>query len=1011
MPFAELVGSTAGTALRKLRHRKVARLAVLAAARFVLTPNDAQAVTSRTWIGATGGNWSTAGNWSPSGSPATGDTLSVLATNSNLITSMNEQSTGLFPNTTPAPTFATVSVDGNGSFSSTVNTPSVVGTSLNISSALYVGLSAGATYNNTATINLSSSSLYVGYYAGSNGTINNSGLVTGLGDETIGAAGTGTFNDSGTHSVGGALLLGNGSSSTSHGNYVLSGNGVLTVGNGMTIGYFYVGGGSGSFNQTGGSNTVTNSINVYNGSYSLSNGTLSGISSSLYTSPTGTFTQSGGICNIPVNSNGSFVYTGGSFNAGLSLYGTSSFTGTFDANGTLGIFSNVNVPATTTVDGTHIDIEGSVTLSGGTLGGAGDVSDVNNGLITGYGTVACGPILNNYSVIQPTGGNLTFTASLDNFGNIDLEPGRTIYLSTVSTSYNDVGGSINLNGGTLAGNKYIANFGTIAGHGLVSTLCENTQSGMIVAQGGTLNFSMPLSNDGTIQVTAGATLSGGEIVSDGLIQGAGLINSSITNTGTVSPVDGGLTISGALTNSVGGNVTAAGGNALYLNGGLATNSGAISLNGGTIKISGTVNNAHGANITGYGILGTDGLTNDGTILFAGGSTTLNGDLTNNSDGSITIENTPALITGNVTNNGTITVLNTTATFTGTYTGKNYISDPSTNIFQNNVSVVTGGSMTGGVGDKYLLSGGVFNNQGIFTNAGALQSSDNASNSGTFKQSGPQTWSAGTTFTNTAGSSTFASDTGSASSAPLSINVTGGLVTFSSTQHLAALSVSNGATVTESIAAPHTVLVTGSFSNLGLINLTNNDMVVQTTTASSLFGQLKTGFNAHLGYWNGASGIVSTAAANDTRHLTTLGYRQSDGTAFDGVATSTADALVKYTYYGDATLDGIVNGADYQQIDNGFGAHLTGWSNGDFNYDGVVDGSDFSLIDNTFNQIKAVGASSLALIASPTDVLATATISAVPEPVSTSLLTIAALAPFLRRHRLRNAAHSCSASLV
>jgi hypothetical protein len=62
------------------------------------------------------------------------------------------------------------------------------------------------------------------------------------------------------------------------------------------------------------------------------------------------------------------------------------------------------------------------------------------------------------------------------------------------------------------------------------------------------------------------------------------------------------------------------------------------------------------------------------------------------------------------------------------------------------------------------------------------------------------------------------------------------------------------------------------------------------------------------------------------------------------------------------LDGVVNGADYQQIDNGFGAHLTGWSNGDFNYDGVIDGSDFSLIDNAYNQNLANGASPLALVA-------------------------------------------------
>ena len=61
-----------------------------------------------------------------------------------------------------------------------------------------------------------------------------------------------------------------------------------------------------------------------------------------------------------------------------------------------------------------------------------------------------------------------------------------------------------------------------------------------------------------------------------------------------------------------------------------------------------------------------------------------------------------------------------------------------------------------------------------------------------------------------------------------------------------------------------------------------------------------------------------------------------------------DILVKYTYYGDANLDGKVDASDYSRIDNGYLNHLTGWSNGDFNYDGVINGSDYTLIDNAFN---------------------------------------------------------------
>ena len=71
-------------------------------------------------------------------------------------------------------------------------------------------------------------------------------------------------------------------------------------------------------------------------------------------------------------------------------------------------------------------------------------------------------------------------------------------------------------------------------------------------------------------------------------------------------------------------------------------------------------------------------------------------------------------------------------------------------------------------------------------------------------------------------------------------------------------------------------------------------------------------------------------------------------SFDGQTVSNTDILVKYTLYGDANFDGIVNGSDYTLIDNGYNAKLTGWRNGDFNYDGVVNGDDYILIDNAFN---------------------------------------------------------------
>jgi autotransporter-associated beta strand protein len=144
-----------------------------------------------------------------------------------------------------------------------------------------------------------------------------------------------------------------------------------------------------------------------------------------------------------------------------------------------------------------------------------------------------------------------------------------------------------------------------------------------------------------------------------------------------------------------------------------------------------------------------------------------------------------------------------------------------------------------------------------------------------------------------------------------------------------------------------------------LDLTNNDLVVRNGSLGTLTAQVRQGFNAaNGGNWQGSGGILSSAAAADTTHLTALGVIQNSVngipagpalyTSFDGQTVYSADVLVKYTYYGDANLDGQVDGTDYSRIDNGYLNNFTGWYNGDFNYDGVVNGSDYTLIDNDFN---------------------------------------------------------------
>jgi hypothetical protein len=48
---------------------------------------------------------------------------------------------------------------------------------------------------------------------------------------------------------------------------------------------------------------------------------------------------------------------------------------------------------------------------------------------------------------------------------------------------------------------------------------------------------------------------------------------------------------------------------------------------------------------------------------------------------------------------------------------------------------------------------------------------------------------------------------------------------------------------------------------------------------------------------------------------------------DGTAPGSANILAKYTYFGDANLDGTVDGGDFNRIYHGGLINLTGWFNG------------------------------------------------------------------------------------
>ena len=147
-----------------------------------------------------------------------------------------------------------------------------------------------------------------------------------------------------------------------------------------------------------------------------------------------------------------------------------------------------------------------------------------------------------------------------------------------------------------------------------------------------------------------------------------------------------------------------------------------------------------------------------------------------------------------------------------------------------------------------------------------------------------------------------------------------------------------------------------------------------------------------GSWTG-NGITSSAAAAtaSSAHKTALGYGAAGDigrSIFDGFAVAVSDVLVKYTYYGDANLDGAVDTIDFNNLAANFSGSSKSWSQGDFNYDGSVDTVDFNLLASNFSLTLATQ------VASPVGAL-------VPEP-SAAALTVVFVAIVThvpaRRHR-------------
>ena len=180
------------------------------------------------------------------------------------------------------------------------------------------------------------------------------------------------------------------------------------------------------------------------------------------------------------------------------------------------------------------------------------------------------------------------------------------------------------------------------------------------------------------------------------------------------------------------------------------------------------------------------------------------------------------------------------------------------------------------------------------------------------------------------------------------------VQFLSTQDLATLDIFTGGTAVLT-AGGAKVLVTQALSvaGTGKLDLTDNDMVIDYSGASplaTLKALLTSGYAGSA--WTG-NGVQSSVAAANAAKTTGLGLGENSqlGYAnFSGIAVDATAILVKYTWYGDASLDGAVNTTDFNLLAGNFGGASKHWSLGDFNFSGTVDTTDFNLLAANFGKV-------------------------------------------------------------
>jgi hypothetical protein len=881
------------------------------------------------------------------------------------------------------------------------------------------------------------------FASGSVGTISSSGYSAPQINVQAGA----TLNFSSSYFLQGQTLSVSGGAVNWPSDVQVTNNGTVSQSSGVvSIRAFFLGG-------AGAGTTVT---------YNLSGGTLVASQGTDFANISGstiTFNLSGGTWNA----------NGGVVLGGLATGGTCYLNVSGGSLTTPGmtINSQPGLNSTVTQTGGTVNVAGQLGFQ--TLGGGNTLYTLNNGTLIAnsinfFGSGGSATLLfqrgylgiTNFYAVSDTGvlggapvvGPLQ-TLAVTNGTDIPDFHALTLDGGTLSTGFFSVSnsGAFNFNSGTLIVTR---NSGYVQGGGLPFAPLPNA---LVLNSNQTFTVTNQLSMafvPGVSITVAGGQLNAGTL----LAQGPVTVNAGQMNVGTFISTVGPFTITGGSVNIGSMNIEGSGPNVLVTGGQLQAGSieldGAMSVNGGVVF---TFNNFLD---NGQLAIGPNGIVNpvgsmtiNGSVLLGGGNAQIGAFSTISLGTAGFVQGSGVLFSGGVINNGTVraTSGDTLRIGVGTLTN-NHLVDLEGGLLTVEYGAVLANTSTGIVSGRgaidaisginndgtIALSGGLSDVRGALTNNSGAKTIVTGGSTSTFYDN--VTNSAGSEFRVATGSTAVFLGTVSGLSQFTGLGIKdfegpasfGALDTPGSTlvgtggalvaQHIreAGLEVDGVAQIAldgtnTGTSKVQSLTIPGSLNNWqGKLDLNDNDLIIDYTGASPLntiANQIKSGRAG--GAWNG-TGITSSAAAS-TPH-TALGYGEASVlglSSFSGQSVDSTSVLVKYTYYGDADLDGDADGVDIGTWATNFTGELGGsgpkhWTDGDWDYDGDVDGVDAGLWAQAFTGELGGGGLGSVVVDDPTIAPAAAAIlrgmgiAVIPEPAGVGLLLITISACRLRSSR-------------